>query len=539
MTDERSGTEIIGPNGERFRLESRLGNGSFGEVYKAVGMVSGLKAAIKLIPREKLNDPSTLSKRTVLNEVRVAMMQVVHPNVVRVLHVDDGADPDIGPFVMMEYVEGGTLHQLLERKRSEGGALSLDEALALMRGIVLGAQAINEYLIHRDIKPDNILLEGPASAPRPKIADFGIAKVAEEQTRPGTFKGIQHVWYKATEVWRREKNTPKIDVYSVGLVFYEILTLNHPLLARVSDPSDWNEWRDVHLSTPCPDVRELRAEVPLSLAKLLLRMTDKSPGNRPDWNEVLAGLDIQGTQPKKAVIDPNLLSAFKRQADERFREDKTRTAAELTRQQEAERDKARREEYTQSAIRLLARFDEVVEALNEHETSYPIQTRGERDLSRTFMLPNGRGLRCEIFGFLSKPLKASHYQILGGGYVGVKGGPSLNLALFGSPDDIAAAAWSAVEANVSAIVFGQKRLDLYREARLSDETIRFLEHFDGDQMWRRDCPTFFGFEQADMFYQQFASGISAMHVYSFSVKPDVIGSFSEVLRVGLLMPPER
>lgn len=540
MTNERLGMEITGPNAERFRIEARLGNGSFGEVYKAVGITSGLAAAVKMIPREKLNDPSTLSKRTVLNEVRLAMMQVNHPNVVRVLHVDEGTDPETGPIIMMEYVEGGTLHQHLERKRNKGESLTLDEALALMRGIALGAQAINEHLVHRDIKPDNILLDGQTAAPRPRIADFGIAKVALEQTRPDTFKGIQHLWYRAPEVWRREKNTPKIDVYSVGLVFYEILTLNHPLLPRVSDPDDWDEWREVHLNTSCPDVRESRADVPLSLAKLLLRMTDKSPGNRPDWDEVLAGLNVSGTQPNpQAAVDPQLLAAFKRHADERFREDKAKVAADLTRQQKAERDSARREEYNQSAGRLLARFDGVVEALNGQEASYPIQVRANRDLSRTFLLPNERELRCEIFGFLADPLKTSHYQILGGGYVGVAGGLSVNLALFGSPDDIATASWSAVEANVHALVYGQKRLDLYREARLGDETIKFLEHFDHDQMWRRDCPTFFGFEHADLFYQNFAVGISAMHVYSFNIRPDPISAFSEVLRVGLMMPRRR
>jgi serine/threonine protein kinase len=540
MTNERLGMEINGPNAERFRIEARLGNGSFGEVYKAIGLASGLAAAVKMIPHEELNDPSTLSKRTILNEVRLSMMTIDHPNVVRVLHVDEGTDTEKGPIVMMEYVEGGTLHQYLELKRSNGESLLLNEALALMRGIVLGAQAINEHLIHRDIKPDNILLEGAAPTPRPKIADFGIAKVVLEQTRPGTFKGVQHVWYMAPEVWRREKNTPRIDVYSVGLVFYEILTLNHPLLSHVSDPSDWTEWREVHLNIPCPDVRESRVDVPLSLAKLLLRMTDKSPGNRPGWDDILAGLNVPGVQPKpQTTIDPRLLAAFKSQADERFREDKARLTADLTRQQKADRDSGRREEYNKSAIRLLANFDEVIKALNQHEPSYPIQDRTNRDLSRTFLLPNERELRCEIFGYLADSPKASHYNVLGGGYVGVAGGLSMNLALFGSHDDIANSNWSAVEATANAIFYGEKRLDLYREARLSDEAIRFLEFFDHDQMWRRDCPTFFGFEDANLFYEHFVSSIGAMHVYSFRARPDVIDAFNEVLKIGLLMPRKR
>src|SRR6267142_3493536 len=107
-----------------------------------------------------------------------------------------------------------------------------------MRDIAMGAQAVNEHMIHRDIKPDNILINGPADAPQPKIADFGIARIGSEYTRPETFKGIQMFWYKAPEVWRQEKNTFKIDVYSVGLVFYQILTLAHPLMQFVPQPFD-------------------------------------------------------------------------------------------------------------------------------------------------------------------------------------------------------------------------------------------------------------------------------------------------------------
>ena len=133
----------------------------------------------------------------------------------------------------------------------------------LMRGVALGAQAINEHLVHRDIKPDNILLDGPSDKPIPRIADFGIAKIATEPTRPETFKGIQPVWYMAPEACRQEKNTYKMDVYSVGLVFYQILTLNHPLLSFVTDPTDWVQWREVHLTHACPDVRNTRTDVPL------------------------------------------------------------------------------------------------------------------------------------------------------------------------------------------------------------------------------------------------------------------------------------
>ena len=537
MAGGRIGTEIIGPDAERFRIETRLGNGSFGEVYKAVGTRTGAVAAVKMVPQPKLSDPSTLSVRTVLNEGRVAMLQVNHPNVVRILHVDSGSDRDIGPYLMMEYVSGGTLKDLLDQRRAASKLFTIEEAIALMREIALGAQAINEHLIHRDIKPDNILLDGPANLPRPRIADFGIAKVAADPTRPETFKGIQAVWYMAPEVWRGERNTPKIDVYSVGLVFYEILTLEHPLLAHLVDPADWVRWREVHLTIPCPDIRSARPEIPLSLAKLLLRMTDKSPGNRPDWDEVLSGLSLRTTQPRAPVtIDPQLLAALRSQADERFREEHQRTKTELARVREGEQNESRREEYKQSARRLLARFDEVIETLNHHESTYPIQIEGDGVLSRTYKLTNGYDLQCRMFGYLARPIRQPGSQILGGGYMGITEALTANLLLTGQPDDIASANWSAIEANVHALIHGEKRLKLYREARLREQTIRFLEFEDGGKPWRRDTPTYFGFEHPEQFFKEYEAGVRATHDYSFRMEPDVMRTFNQILLLGMRMP---
>jgi len=144
MTSQRIGTQISGPASELFRIETRLGNGSFGEVYRCIGTISQTLTAVKMVPQHKLSDPSTLSVKTVLNEGRVAMLKVNHPNVVRVLHVDTGSDPAIGPYIMMEYVGGGNLQEFLNRMQMDGQQLTLDEAISLMRGVALGAQAINE-----------------------------------------------------------------------------------------------------------------------------------------------------------------------------------------------------------------------------------------------------------------------------------------------------------------------------------------------------------------------------------------------------------
>ncbi len=157
------------------------------------------------------------------------MLEVRHPNVVSYLYVNEDESEEISPYVIMEFIEGGTLFDLLKRLKQNSANLSLENTISLMRGIALGAEAINEKIIHRDIKPDNIMLDGTEDNYIPRIADFGISKIAIEPTRPETFKGTQAVSYMAPEVWNQQKHSIKIDVYSVGLVFYEILMLEHPL----------------------------------------------------------------------------------------------------------------------------------------------------------------------------------------------------------------------------------------------------------------------------------------------------------------------
>lgn len=536
MSNGRIGQEIAGPNKEMFRLEAFLGSGAFGEVYKAVGVQSGKVLAVKMVPRQKLNDPQTLAVRTVLNETRMDMLKVDHPNVLHVLHVDTGTDAAVGPYVMMEFIAGGNLQNLIDGRSSQSKEFTLDEALSLMRGIVLGAQAVNEHLIHRDIKPDNILIDGPAAAPQPKLADFGIARIGSEYTRPETFKGMQMYWYKAPEVWRQEKNTFKIDVYSVGLVFHQTLTLEHPLLQFVPQQYDYDRWREVHLTVPCPDVRNKRTDVPLALAKLLLDMVNKSPGNRPGWDEVLGGLSAKTAPPATSVqLDPQLLASVKNQANERLREEQARTAATLKHEQERERNAAKGDEFRQSGLRLLARFDAVIAAINEHETTYPIQIKGEGTLSRAYTLSNGRTLACEIFG--SAPGRPPRGTVLGGGYMGVDGGLSANLILQGQPDDVASAHWSAVEVTVMALIGGNKRLKWYREAGLSEDTIRYAEFMNGNEPWRRDSPSYFGFRRAEALFEHIS--YTGTHVYQLQIVSDLDRIFNEVLMLGIRMPRRR
>ena len=207
----------------------------------------------------------------------------------------------------------------------------------------------------------------------------------------------------------------------------------------------------------------------------------------------------------------------------------------MPRQRELELVQTRQEEFRQSSRRLFSRFDEIIEALNQNDGVDPIQISGDGFLNRVYSLPNDRRVRSSMFGFNPNMEKPA----LGGGYIGVDGGLSANLLLCGQVDDIGSAIWSAVEVTVLAVLFGDARLKWYREAELSDATIRYAEYMDGNQPWRRDSPSFFGFSRAESFYEHYARGKRAMHVYSFSTRPDVIETFNTMLQVGLRMPERR
>jgi len=405
------GTTFVGPSNETFKITDFLGQGAFGEVYRAAGETSGTVIAVKLLPLGTL--ASDESKIALLNEIKAAQ-QIRHPNVVQVLHVNDGTSSQIGPYVVMEYVSGGNLARLLRA----GTQIPLVRAIEMMIDIAQGARAINEKLIHRDIKPDNVLIEGS----KLKIGDFGISKFVDESTRHYTFKGGQHRAYMAPEGWENQANTIKIDVYSVGLVFYEVLTLKHPLLPHVRDPNNFLDWRTAHLYQQCPNVRTSRNDVPLSIAQLLSRMVSKRPDDRPYWDEVLNVLSQPSavSAPKNPTVTAAVEAAVARKEQEKRKE------LELLAQQDKRQTQLGL--YRYSCAALLAKLDPVIEQFNQ-EFQHGQVTRSE-ELGMTFYrIPLGQSIQVTFFEPRTSGIKIRNGEVIGGGWIGLSRGRSANLVL--------------------------------------------------------------------------------------------------------------
>jgi len=222
--------------GERYEIEDRLGHGGMATVYRARDLKLDREVAIKLLADNFAGDDEV--RKRFSREARLAA-RLDHPNVVQVFDVGEDGDR---PFIVMEHVQGGTLEERLNRRRR---TIDGDEALRLLGQLCEGlGHAHAKKLVHRDIKPQNLLLRDSDDCL--KITDFGIARAAEETTRltrPGKIIGTDR--YMAPEQLADGAITPATDVYACGVVADLMLPKSrslelHEVIARClsEDPGD-------------------------------------------------------------------------------------------------------------------------------------------------------------------------------------------------------------------------------------------------------------------------------------------------------------
>lgn len=276
------GTTIYDHIGNEYRVTEFVGNGSFGYVYKIARKSDGEVFALKTL-QTSLRDNVEL--KAFLNEGNLALT-ISHLNVIKYLYFHDGSKyRDLPPYIIMEFASEGTLEGLLEAKRATKETFSSDKLIEYFSQLIAGMEAINQYLIHRDIKPDNILIAGDLL----KIADFGLSKIVAQSTRTATFKGRGCIPYLAPEGWNFEKNTIQMDIYSMGFVFYELATLQHPFanLRLVN----FDDWRNAHLFQAPLKPQDLNPQLSSIISQVILKMIEKSRTERfQNWGDVRRAL---------------------------------------------------------------------------------------------------------------------------------------------------------------------------------------------------------------------------------------------------------
>ena len=259
---------------DRFVLEREIGSGGMSVVFLGRDEVLDRPVAIKLL---KLGYAGTDIGARFQREGRTAA-RLSHPNIVQVYDAGEGNyEGREASYIVMEYVPGGDLKALIDRR----GSLSGGELLGLSEAAAGLTHAHERGVIHRDVKPHNILLDENG---RPKISDFGIARAldATHATRTGSYLGT--ALYSPPEQLKGEKVTPKSDVYSLGATLYHAATGQPPFVGAPI------EIASQHVSREPTPPRELNDAVSPALEALILDCMKKDPDARPSADEVRLGL---------------------------------------------------------------------------------------------------------------------------------------------------------------------------------------------------------------------------------------------------------
>jgi serine/threonine protein kinase len=270
----------------KYKIVRTLGQGGMGVVYLAEHMMLGGHVALKFLVAGLSHNPQFIKRFR--NEAQAAF-SLRHPNIVQVLDLDQTEDGSL--FIAMEYVAGNSLRGALDEERSGFG---VPRALEMARGMVSGLAAAHaQHIVHRDVKPENVLLARAADGrEHPKVLDFGIAAMAKSSTQSNMTRGrLLTAEYAAPEQWMEmpaAEMDGRTDLYATGCVFYEMLTGRTPFHAHNMD--GWSYQHQMETPRLPSELRPELANWP-GLDGLVLRMLAKNRNDRPQDAEVLSLLD--------------------------------------------------------------------------------------------------------------------------------------------------------------------------------------------------------------------------------------------------------
>jgi tRNA A-37 threonylcarbamoyl transferase component Bud32 len=247
----------------RYKLEAKLGSGGMSTVYLARDQTLDRQVAVKVMHREMSEQADQLER---FRQEARSVAKLSHPNVVSV--IDAGEDRG-HPYIVFEYVEGETLKQRINRD----GALAPQEAIAYAIEIARGlSMAHARNMVHRDIKPQNILIDAEGRA---KLTDFGISRQLEQDGMTATGRVLGTTDYVAPEQAMGRKVDPRTDIYSLGVVLYEMLVGQVPFSADSQVGVAMK-----HVNEELPDVQRRRPDVSAAVALVVERSTAKDPNER-------------------------------------------------------------------------------------------------------------------------------------------------------------------------------------------------------------------------------------------------------------------
>lgn len=250
---------------DRYEIIRSIGEGGMANVYLGYDEILDRNVAIKVLRGDLSNDEKFVRR---FQREALSASSLSHPNIVEMYDV--GEDNGLY-YIVMEYVEGKTLKQLLKRR----GTLTLSEAIDIMLQLTDGmSHAHDSYIIHRDLKPQNIMIQDDGQI---KITDFGIAMALNSTQLTQTNSVMGSVHYLPPEQASGKGSTTKSDIYSIGIIFYELLTGKLPFKGENAVEIALKQMRD-----PLPSLKEDNPNIPQSIENIILKATAKNPKNRYD-----------------------------------------------------------------------------------------------------------------------------------------------------------------------------------------------------------------------------------------------------------------
>ncbi|MFA6741306.1 MAG: serine/threonine-protein kinase [Arcobacteraceae bacterium] len=292
-----------------------LTHGGMGYVYKAFDNVNNHEVAIKLIaiPKEEIED--LLSRELIVSE------ELSSPNLVETYYCDKTTIVNNDYFyIVQKYYPNGNLRNQIRKD------IPYDTCIKMFLDLLNGLEILHTRIIHRDLKPENILIDNDNNL---LITDFGLAKFINEKTKTRSFKGGGTYPYMSPECWLMQENQIQMDIYSLGIIFYEILTSEFPFIGK-----NEQEWQNCHIYDQLPNIDNKRSGVPAKIKQIISKMTNKRAKDRySNVNEIINAINQSIEQEKKENIELEQLASKSHLKSEEIKQ------ARLKEQQEIERKK--------------------------------------------------------------------------------------------------------------------------------------------------------------------------------------------------------
>ncbi len=286
---------------KRYEIIEDLGEGGMGHIYRVLDRTINEEVALKLIRHEVAANPKTIARFS--NELKIAR-KVSHKNVCRMYHLGEEAGTY---YITMEFVDGEDLKKMLKMAKPFSEKTAVDIARQTCEGL---AEAHRHGIIHRDLKPSNIMIDGEGNI---RILDFGIAKSVETEGLTRTKAMIGTPEYMSPEQVMGEEADPRSDIYSLGVVLYEMMTGrvpfegDNPLSTAIQ-----------HQTKSAPAPIELNPRISPNLNRIILKCLEKSPDDRYPTAEALRNdliaLEGAGSRDQQAIAGAKISVWIKRPA---------------------------------------------------------------------------------------------------------------------------------------------------------------------------------------------------------------------------------